>query len=80
MFPRKAKVPVASQSVKAKASAKGGLDRKFGYHSRLPILETICKYEQNNRLKTVKKNQDGSRHQALAEAVVMALSDSRPKR
>ena len=60
MFPRKAKVPVASQSVKAKASAKGGLDRKFGYHSRLPILETICKYEQNNRLKTVKKNQDES--------------------
>ena len=76
MFPRKAKVPVASQSVKAKASAKGGLDRKFGYHSRLPILETICKYEQNNRLKTVKKNQDESetecqRHRQCLESAII---------
>ena len=76
MFPRKAKVPVASQSVKAKASAKGGLDRKFGYHSRLPILETICKYEQKNRLKTVKKNQDESetgcqRHRQCPESAII---------
>ena len=48
LLPRKAKVPVASQPIKAKASACGGLDRKFGYHSRLPVLETIQKYEQKN--------------------------------
>jgi hypothetical protein len=44
------KVPVASQSVKAKTSAKGGLDRKFGYHSRLPILETIRNFGKIRRL------------------------------
>jgi len=60
LLPREAKVPVASLSVKAKASACGGLDAKFGYHSKLPILESIKNYESKNRLKTVNKNQDGS--------------------
>ncbi len=41
IVPKKGKVPVASQPVKAKASACSDLDWKFGYHSRLPILETI---------------------------------------
>lgn len=41
LLPREAKVPVASLSVKAKTSAYGVLDAKFGHHSRLPILESI---------------------------------------
>lgn len=45
LLPREAKVPVASLSVKAKTSAYGVLDAKFGHRSRLPILESIEGYE-----------------------------------